>query len=60
MLPLKKIEDKVVIASGKEYLYDGVIIAVVLNQMTQVIMKNLTYQLILLVIVKNQMLFRCV
>lgn len=29
---------------------------VVLNQMTQVIMKNLTYQLILLVIVKKQML----
>lgn len=29
---------------------------VVLNQMTQVIMKNLTYQLILLVIVKMQML----
>lgn len=30
--------------------------AVVLSQMTQVIMKNLTYQLILLVIVKKQML----
>ena len=29
---------------------------VVLNQMTQVIMKNLTYQLILLVIVKKQIL----
>lgn len=29
---------------------------VVLNQMTQVIMKNLTYQLILLLIVKKQML----
>ena len=42
---------KVVIASG-----DGVIMVVVLNQMTQVIMKNLTYQLILLVIVKKQML----
>ena len=47
---------KVVIASGKEYFYDDVIIAVVLNQMTQVIMKNLTYQLILFVIVKKQML----
>ncbi len=33
---------------------------VVLNQMTQVIMKNLTYQLILLVIVKKQMLLWCV
>ena len=40
----------------KEYLLDGVIMVVVLNQMTQVIMKNLTYQLILLVIVKKQML----
>ena len=38
-----------------EYLLDGVIMVVVLNQMTQVIMKNLTYQLILLVIVKKQM-----
>ena len=47
---------KVVIASEKEYLLDGVIMVVVLNQMTQVIMKNLTYQLILLVIVKKQML----
>ena len=32
---------KVVIASEKEYLLDGVIMVVVLNQMTQVIMKNL-------------------
>ena len=30
---------------------------VVLNQMTQVIMKNLTYQLILLVIVKSKFCF---
>ena len=44
---------KVVIASEKEYLSAGVIMVVVLNQMTQVIMKNLTYQLILLVIVKK-------
>lgn len=53
---VEKIEDSVVIVSGKEYFYDDVIVAVVLNQMTQVIMKNLTYQLILLMIVKKQML----